>query len=63
VNDWLAIDVVDEAYQAFLEFVSGVDEDVAHTERACGPEASESNVPRLILPIPGMDLRIAASRR
>jgi hypothetical protein len=29
VDDWLAIDIVDEGHQAFLEFVFGADADVA----------------------------------
>jgi len=29
VDDWLAIDVVDKAHQAFLQFVFGADADVA----------------------------------
>src|SRR6516164_5459868 len=40
VDDWLAIDIVDEGHQAFLEFVFGADTDVAQC-RACqlGKEA------------------------
>jgi hypothetical protein len=40
VDDWLAIDIVDEGHQAFLEFVFGADADVAQC-RACqlGKEA------------------------
>ena len=29
VDDWLAIDIVDEGHQAFLQFVFGADADVA----------------------------------
>jgi hypothetical protein len=29
VDDWLAIDIVDEGHQALLEFVFGADADVA----------------------------------
>ena len=34
VDDWLAIDIVDEGHQAFLEFVFGADADVTQC-RAC----------------------------
>ena len=40
VDDWLAIDVVDEGQQSFLEFVFGVDADVAQDRtRQLGEEA------------------------
>jgi hypothetical protein len=46
VDDWLAIDVVDEGHQAFLEFVFGTDADVAqHRTRQLGEEALDEIEP------------------
>ena len=40
VDDWLAIDVVNEGHQALLEFVFGTDADMAqHRTRQLGEEA------------------------
>ena len=40
MEDWLAIDIVNEGHQAFLEFVFGADADVAqHRTRELGEEA------------------------
>ena len=46
VDDWLAIDVVDEGHQAFLEFVFGGDANVAqHRTRQLGEEALDEIEP------------------
>jgi hypothetical protein len=46
VDDWLAIDVVDEGHQAFLEFVFGTDAGVAqHRTRQLEEEALDEIEP------------------
>ena len=46
VDDWLAIDVVNEGHQALLEFVFGTDADVAqHRTRDLGEEALDEIEP------------------
>jgi hypothetical protein len=47
VDDWLAIDVVDEAHQGFVEFVLGADADVPqYRARQLGKEPFEKVEPR-----------------
>ena len=46
MDDWLAIDVLDEGHQAFFEFVFGADADVAqHRTRQLGEEALDEIEP------------------
>ena len=49
MDDWLAIDVVDEGHQAFLEFVFGADADVAQDGAGeLGEEALDEIEPRAV---------------